>query len=149
MKKALIKISATFFYTGQIPFAPGTWGSLAATLLYLALGVRTSLWHVVVFVSLALVGFLTAGRAESVFGVKDPKPVVIDEVAGVFLVFMGLPLTLPTLVLGFVLYRIFDIIKPPPARQAERLPGSAGIMFDDLFCGCYAHLALLLLGRWL
>jgi len=142
MKRRLIKLLSTFFYLGEMPFAPGTWGSLGGMLLYLALGFETTIGHVCVLAAVTIVGFLVAGRAEAVFGTKDPKPVVIDEVAGVFLVFLGLKLTWPVVALGFVLYRLFDILKPPPARWLERLPGSTGIMLDDLVCGCYAQLVL-------
>jgi phosphatidylglycerophosphatase A len=146
MKRHLIKLLSTFFYFGEMPFAPGTWGSLGGMLLYLALGFETTIVHVCVFAAVTIVGFLVAGRAEAVFGTKDPKPVVIDEVAGVFLVFLGLKPTWPVIALGFVLYRLFDILKPPPARQLERLPGSTGIMLDDLLCGCYAQAVLRLIG---
>jgi phosphatidylglycerophosphatase A len=145
MKKRVIKLLSTFFYLGEMPLAPGTWGSLGGMLLYLALGLRTTWVHVGVFAAVTLVGFLVAGRAEAVFGTKDPKPVVIDEVAGIFLVFFGLKLTWPVIVSGFVLYRLFDILKPPPARRLERLGGSAGIMLDDLLCGLYAQAVLRLL----
>jgi len=145
MKRHVIKLLSTFFYLGEMPLAPGTWGSLGGMLLYLALGVRTTLVHVCVFAAVTLVGFLVAGHAEAVFGTKDPKPVVIDEVAGIFLVFFGLKLTWPVIVLGFILYRLFDILKPPPARRLEGLGGSAGIMLDDLLCGLYAQAVLRLL----
>ena len=145
MKRHVIKLLSTFFYLGEMPLAPGTWGSLGGMLLYLTLGVRTTLVHVCVFAAVTLVGFLVAGYAEAVFGTKDPKPVVIDEVAGIFLVFFGLKLTWPVIVLGFILYRLFDILKPPPARRLEGLGGSAGIMLDDLLCGLYAQAVLRLL----
>ena len=146
MKRHLIKLLSTFFYFGEMPLAPGTWGSLGGMLLYLALGLETTIGHVCVFAAVTIVGFLVAGRAEAIFGTKDPRPVVIDEVAGIFFVFFGLNLTWPVIVLGFVLYRLFDVLKPPPARRLEKLPGSAGIMLDDLLCGCYAQVALRLFG---
>ncbi|QAT17301.1 Phosphatidylglycerophosphatase A [Candidatus Velamenicoccus archaeovorus] len=146
MKRHLIKLLATFFYLGEMPFAPGTWGSAGGMLLYLAIGAETTIGHVCAFAAVTLIGFLVAGRAEGVFGTRDPKPVVIDEVAGIFLVFLGLRLTWPVILLGFILYRLFDILKPPPARRLERLAGSAGIMLDDLLCGLYAQAVLRLVG---
>ncbi len=136
-----IKLLATFFYLGEVPFAPGTVGSLAGVYLYLI--VAESPWLCAsLFVFIVGVGFFSAGRAEKIFGKKDPREVVIDEVAGVFLVFFMVPLHGVNIVLGFLLYRILDILKPFPVRQFERLRGSSGIMADDLMCGIYANLIL-------
>jgi len=85
-----------------------------------------------------LVGLWAAGRAERVLGAKDPGAIVIDEVAGMALSVLAFPLTLPTLAAGFVLFRLFDIVKPPPARWSQRAPGGLGVMVDDLIAGLYA-----------
>ncbi|MFA5038439.1 MAG: phosphatidylglycerophosphatase A [Candidatus Omnitrophota bacterium] len=142
MKRLLTKLAGTFFFFGEMPWFPGTWGSLAGLLLYLALGPEGGIGHLAVFASLALAGFLLAGPASAIFGKKDAKPVVIDEVAGIFLVFWGIRPSLLFFVLGFILYRLLDIVKPFPARRLEKVPGSAGIMLDDLVCGVYANLLL-------
>jgi phosphatidylglycerophosphatase A len=142
---------ATLGPIGRIPPAPGTWGSavavLAAPLLFLPL---TPLWRILLLVALFGLGSLVAGRAEKLLHEKDPGQVIIDEVVGQWLVF--LPFAAPTafeLGVGFVLFRLFDVTKPPPVRASENwLPGGAGVMIDDVLAGLYACLGLALL-HWL
>ena len=93
-------------------------------------------------VAVTLVGTWAAHRAARVLGVKDPGAIVVDEVAGMTLAVLPFPLTLPTLAAGFVLFRVFDILKPPPARASQRLAGGVGFMVDDLIAGAYAALVL-------
>jgi phosphatidylglycerophosphatase A len=99
-----------------------------------------------VLLSLAVVtavGFASSGLLEKDLGIQDPGPVVIDEVAGFLLTMAGSPADFRHIVAGFFLFRFFDIVKPPPVRQAERiLPGGAGIMADDLLAGIYSWLGL-------
>ncbi len=92
-----------------------------------------------------LAGLWAAGRAERVLGGKDPGAIVIDEVAGMTLSVVAFPLTVPTLAVGFVLFRVFDIVKPFPARASQRARGGLGVMVDDLIAGLYALAALGLL----
>jgi phosphatidylglycerophosphatase A len=92
--------------------------------------------------AVVVVGTWAAHRAERVLGGKDPGPIVIDEVAGMTLSVLLFPLTVPVLVAGFFLFRLFDIVKPPPAHVSQRLRGGVGVMIDDLIAGAYA-LALL------
>lgn len=139
-----VKLLATFFYLGEIPLAPGTLGSFGGLLLFLSTAQRPWLCGVF-FVIVTVLGFFSAGRAEKVFREKDPSQVVIDEAAGIFLVYFMVPLNGINLFLGFFLYRALDIVKPFPARHLERLPGSLGIMSDDLLCGLYSNLILQLL----
>lgn len=147
MRDRLARIISTFFYCGEFPWAPGTVGSLAGLLLYI--GVAHSpvlLWGI--FSSLCVTGFFAANRAEAIFGKKDPRPVVIDEVCGIFLAFFLVPLTWENIVAGFVFYRLFDIFKPFPARRLEKLPGAWGIMADDILCGLYTNALLHLLMKY-
>lgn len=139
--RRLDELIATFFYVGKFPFAPGTAGSFAGLLLFLSVLDKPAL-QVLLFVLLTALGFFSAGRAERIFGKKDPKPVVIDEVAGIFIAFFGIPAHGLVFLSGFLLYRLLDIIKPFPARRLERLEGSAGIMLDDLLCAVYTNLIL-------
>ena len=92
----------------------------------------------VFFAIVALAGTWAAQQAERILGRKDPAAIVIDEVAGMTLAVLLLPLTVPVAVLAFALFRLFDVIKPAPARQAQALPGGAGVMVDDLVAGLYA-----------
>ncbi|HXG16926.1 MAG TPA: phosphatidylglycerophosphatase A [Calidithermus sp.] len=135
---------ATAGGVGYAPVAPGTAGSLlAAVVLGLWPFSRAAL--VLFFVAVTLAGLWAAGRAERALGGKDPGAIVIDEVAGMTLAVLGVPITPLTLAVGFLLFRLFDIVKPPPARAVQRWPGGPGVMADDLVAGLYA-LAVLLVG---
>jgi phosphatidylglycerophosphatase A len=100
-------------------------------------------------VVVTLVGTWAAHVAEMSLGEKDPGVIVIDEVAGMTLsvLLLPLPFTVPVLLVGFLLFRIFDVVKPFPAGRAQALPGGAGVMVDDLIAGLYALLVLMALRR--
>ena len=135
---------ATLFGAGYAPIAPGTAGS-AVTLVILWLVPFSRVGLVLFFVVVTLVGTWAAQLAEASLGEKDPGAIVIDEVAGMTLSVLLLPLTWPVLLLGFVLFRIFDVVKPFPAGRAQALPGGFGVMVDDLIAGLYALILLLAL----
>lgn len=134
---------ATFGYVGYFPVAPGTAGSAAALALFalvrwiggpvLELGTIAAVW---------VIGVWAASRTEIALGKKDPGIVVIDEVAGMLITLALLPVSIPAVVLGFLLFRLFDVIKPYPAAQLEHLHGGLGIMLDDVFAGLYSYLVL-------
>ena len=145
--RRFIKIAATFFYVGECPIAPGTAASLAGLLLYLAVNHIAGL-AAVIFCVLLAAGFFSSGRAEKIYCEHDPPQVVIDEVCGMFLVFLNVPLSAMSLAVGFIFYRILDIAKPFPIRRLEKLPGSMGIMVDDLFCGLCANFILQVLFKF-
>jgi phosphatidylglycerophosphatase A len=131
---------ATWFGTGLLPVAPGTWGSLAA--LPFAWAIR-SLWGVPGLAAAAAmvfaVGWWAAGAITKASRVKDPGSIVIDEVAGQWLVLLAASRDPLTWVLAFVLFRVFDIWKPWPVRWADRrIHGGLGIMLDDLLAAVYA-----------
>jgi len=134
--------------------APGTAGSVVGLALVVALR-QTSLGSAELAVSLAVVaavvfavGVWSAGKAEKAFGCIDPGQVVIDEVLGQIITFIATPrISRVGLIAGFILFRIFDIIKPFPARRCERFPGGWGIMLDDGVAGLYSLIALVILGR--
>jgi phosphatidylglycerophosphatase A len=140
----LAKLLATFFYTGLSPVAPGTVGSFFGLLLYVGVSASLGL-TLVVFLALLVIGFFSAGRAEKIFGKKDSQNIVIDEVCGIFLAFFNVPLAWPYLAAGFLLFRVLDIAKPFPVRRLEKLPGSFGVMADDLMCGLCTNLILRIL----
>jgi phosphatidylglycerophosphatase A len=141
-------VFAVWFGCGHLPLMPGTWGTLGAIPLYLlvrplGLGAVAATAAVV-----TLVGLWAAGDVERRLGGKDPQIVCIDEVAGVFVTWLAAPATWRGLVAGVVLFRIFDQLKPWPARAAERLGGGAGVMLDDVFAGVWGA-AFLAAGRLL
>jgi len=139
---------ATGLGAGFLPIAPGTWGSaeavmIAAVVMWVA--PAQAFWVIAGLCGLATVAGIPAAtvvsRQETT---KDPSIVVIDEVAGQFVTFLFVPLSLPWLIAGFFVFRLFDIVKPFPARQIEALPEGWGIMLDDLVAGLYAGLLLML-----
>ena len=138
----LARIIATAFGAGYSPIASGTAGSAVAVLiLWLVPFSQTGI--VVFFVAVTVVGTWAADVVEAAVGDKDPGIIVVDEVAGMTLSVLVLPLTLPVLLAGFVLFRIFDVVKPFPAGRLQSLRGGVGVMIDDLFAGLYALLVLL------
>jgi len=142
----LALVLATAFYSGYVPFAPGTVGSVVGVGVYLALAASGVPWAVpAAIVAVFAAGVWAAGRAEAHFRTIDPGPVVIDEVAGMLVSLAWMDTGYAGLAAGFVLFRVFDIIKPYPANRLERLPGGLGIMADDVMAGVYANVALRLL----
>ncbi len=139
---------ATGLGSGLVPWAPGTAGSVVAVGLFWVTTRFDSAWlPVAVLLALVLAGFWSAGATALRLGKKDPGAIVIDEFAGQFLALLALPHSWPVLAAGFVLFRLFDIFKPPPARRLEALPGATGIMTDDLVAGLYANLLLQIVVR--
>jgi phosphatidylglycerophosphatase A len=138
----LARVVATAFGSGYSPFAPGTAGSAVGLLLFWPMAGWRWPWQVGACLALLLVGALAATRVAERVGSKDPGIVVVDEVLGQWVTLLALPFTPATAVLGFLLFRAMDIVKPWPARDLERLPGGWGIMADDVAAGVYAHLAL-------
>jgi phosphatidylglycerophosphatase A len=136
-------VIATFFGVGRLRPGPGTWGSLATVLLWAVLAhaisptLRTPV-AIALAVLVTLVGIPAATQVARGSGKKDPQFVVIDEVAGQLVALIAVPLTWKSLVAGFILFRAFDIVKPPPVRQLEAIPEGAGIVLDDIAAGLYA-----------
>ena len=133
---------ATAFGAGYSPIAPGTAGSLVGLLLFWPLRRLPAAFQVAVVAAVFLAGTAAATRVARRVGAHDPGIVVVDEVVGMWTSLLFLPFTLGTAALGFLLFRILDVVKPYPARQLEGLPGGWGIMSDDLMAGVYANLVL-------
>ena len=133
----------TFFGTGRMRPGPGTWASVATVLLWalLAYNLPSSLRTAVAIgmaLLVTLIGVPSATLIARGSGIKDPQFVVIDEVAGQLVALIGVPLTWKSFLAGFILFRVFDIVKPPPVRQLEAIPEGAGIVLDDVAAGLYA-----------
>jgi phosphatidylglycerophosphatase A len=146
---------ATFFGSGLLKPAPGTWGSLATVLVWAAYAwvVQPSATAlnaalVIGIVIVIALGVPAATIAERESGRHDPTFVVIDEVAGQWIALLGCPLDWRHALICLVLFRAFDVTKPPPARQLERLPAGWGIVFDDVAAGLYAWGVASLLRLW-
>ena len=141
---------ATFFGIGRLRPAPGTWGSLATALLWWLLGSHLPPSARIPVILLLIVLVVAVGIPAATLeargcGRKDPPHVVIDEVAGQLVTLIACPIVWQGLLVGFILFRVFDIVKPPPVRSLERLPEGTGIVVDDLGAGVYALIALRLL----
>jgi phosphatidylglycerophosphatase A len=148
--RRLALLLATFGYVGHFPIAPGTAGSAAALVLYVAIRLVAPP-AVVPYVDLGVIAVLFvlgcwAGTvAERHYGRTDPGAVVVDEVIGMLMTLWLVPVTWKGVLAGFLLFRAFDIVKPFPARWCERLHGGLGIMADDAVAGIYGNLALRLI----
>lgn len=135
----LIMLIATGCYSGYLPKAPGTWGSLAGLLLFLLLQPLELSHYLAVVAVLFVTGTLAAGEAEKILDNRDPGVVVIDEIVGILITMIGIPLTPWTLFLGFILFRVFDIAKPFPINFFDqRFHGGLGIMLDDVVAGLFS-----------
>jgi phosphatidylglycerophosphatase A len=155
-KTAWAWVAGTFFGAGVLRPGPGSWGSAAAGLLWLGAGV-------ILHLAPAPMGWLTLGAAlcAGAIGIpaativereserQDPGHVVIDEAAGQWIALSFSRVNLSHLLAGFLLFRLFDIVKPWPARRLEHLPGGWGIMLDDVAAGVYALLLMLALNHWI
>ncbi len=148
-KDRVAETAVTFIGLGNLPLMPGTWATLGAALVHAAVAVQIGTSdHPYVVPALAglcaLASVCLCPWAERFYRRKDPPRFVLDEAAGYFLAVSFFPhhSQLPVGVLGVVLFRLFDIIKPPPGRQAESLPRGVGIVADDLIAGLYAALCI-------
>lgn len=145
----LSRWAVTCFHLGEFPFASGTVGSLGAVAVYLVVSLRLEGAALSVFAGVcgalfALVAIYLGRWAQAYYTSHDPSPFVLDEAAGQMIALVGV--TAPVLsaphwqvaLLGFFFFRVFDVIKPPPVAQAERLPRGWGITLDDCLAGVYA-----------
>ena len=137
----IAKLIATVFFVGFCPIAPGTAASLLALPIYYFL--RESPYvYLLITIGLLVVGFWSSSRAEKEFGRKDPGEIVIDEFSAMLIVFLFSPFQVKFMVIGFFLFRIFDILKFPALKRLERLPKGYGIMLDDIAAAILANLVL-------
>jgi phosphatidylglycerophosphatase A len=143
----LVRGGATFFFTGYFPVAPATFASFVTLLLWWRLPLLPLPAFIALLVALAVVGTALAGKAEAFFG-HDGKPIVIDEVLGALLTVGFLGHSLYLAVAGFLLFRVLDVVKPPPAYQLQSLRGGYGIMADDVTAGIYGNLILRVAGHF-
>ena len=132
---------ATGFYVGNIPFAPGTFGSLLGLpLCFILAGIQLppAIIAVVLFIGLAV---WVSNNAARTLKRKDPGCIVIDEIAGMMVTLIGVPVHLTSVIIGFILFRILDIAKPFPIRMIDkRLSGGLGIVADDVVAGIFANM---------
>jgi phosphatidylglycerophosphatase A len=136
-------IVGTFFGIGDLKPGPGTWASAATALLWWALATKVLVSHrwiacIVLSLLVTIIGIRASTIVSRESGIHDPGFVVIDEVAGQLIAMIAVPAVWKYLLLSLILFRVFDITKPPPLRRLERLPEGTGIMVDDVGAGIYA-----------
>lgn len=140
---ALARLIATGFYTGYAPVASGTFGTLPGVVIAVALAAYLGpAAYTAALLTIIVVCVWAADRHAAELHIKDPSVIVSDEIAGMLVAIAYLPISLLTLFIAFLLFRFFDILKPPPIRQAEDLPGGVGICADDLLAGLISNLIL-------
>lgn len=135
---------ATACFSGHLPLAPGTWGALLTLGLAYLLLPSYWLWQLLAIFAISCLGVWASSEAERFYG-HDGRPIVIDEVSGMLVALFLLPQTVVLYAAAFILFRFFDIVKPPPSRHLESLPGGWGVMMDDLVAGIYAFVGMRLL----
>jgi phosphatidylglycerophosphatase A len=143
----------TFFGAGLLKPGPGTYGSAAALVLWIVAAQTLHPAHLPLYTAIAavaatLIGIPAATIVAPESGREDPGHVVIDEVAGQLIALIFCPPDWAHVILAFLLFRLFDILKPPPIRQLERLPAGTGIMLDDVAAGLFAFAAVQLAHIW-
>lgn len=136
-----VKILSTFFYVGYLPFIPGTFSSMVCIFIFLWISQNIFIYGLLT-ITFMLAGLLVSGRAERLFNKKDARCIVIDEVSGMLLSLMFIPYDLKLVIIGFILFRILDTLKPYPAGRLQELHGSIGIMGDDIVAGLYTNIIL-------
>jgi len=148
--KWLRRTFGSLFFLGYIPGAPGSVGSavVVAALWYLRsripgfFGPAQPLAFWLTALALIAISIFLSNDAEGCFGRCDPKQIIVDECAGQFITFFMLPLTFRTLILGFVMFRFFDIVKPFPVHRLEELEGGVGVTMDDVAAGVLSNVAI-------
>jgi phosphatidylglycerophosphatase A len=137
---------ATGFGSGFVPFAPGTAGTIVAIPVYLIFSSLSWPLYLLSMLAMTFLAVYVSQEAEKVFHKKDASQIVIDEVAGFLWAMFLVSPTLWHVLLGFIFFRFFDIVKPFPARFCqERLHGGYGVVFDDIVAGIYANIVLLVM----
>ena len=138
----LVECISSFFFIGYLPLIPGTFGSLAGVGLFCLLKTDNMPGYFLFILCIIALGWVTSGRMEQRLNKKDPGCIVIDEVAGMLIALSFMPADFKIVCLGFLFFRIIDTLKPYPAGRLQHLPGSAGVMVDDLIAGVYTNILL-------
>ena len=147
MSNRLTRWIATCGPVGHFKIGPGSFGSLIGIIFVLPFGTQSAIFAAL-WIALFCVAVWSSGVIASELGQKDPQSVVIDEVLGMMTSFWLIPINWKTVLIGFVGFRFFDIVKPPPIRSLERLPKGWGIVLDDVAAGFCTNVVLQLLVRY-
>ncbi|MGC8771799.1 MAG: phosphatidylglycerophosphatase A family protein [Brevinematia bacterium] len=152
--KTLVKILSTAFFIGYIPFAPGSFGSVFGIILYIFVFQHAGQLYPPLILIFSILGIFISDYAEKkIFKMKDPKEIVIDEVIGILVSFCGVSIKADEyyfirLIVVFLFFRLFDILKPFPIKDVQKLPGGTGIVIDDIIAGIYASIISAIIFRF-
>ena len=138
----LIKVTSTVFFIGYLPLVPGTFGSLFGVGLFYLLNGATSVTYFSFILGIITLGLITSGQTEKLLNKKDPGCIVIDEVIGMLIALSFMPYDLKIVILGFLIFRILDTLKPFPIGRLQNMHGAVGVMGDDLVAGIYTNIVL-------
>jgi len=148
--RRFVILCATWWGTGFSPIASGTVGTLAAIPLYLLLVRLPVLYYLLLLIPLTIFSCWVSGRAETIFNEQDSGKIVIDEVVGYLVTMAGVPLSWGSVILGFFLFRFFDVVKVPPANIIDlHMKNGCGVVLDDVVAGLYACVLLHILLRFI
>ena len=141
MQNKTIRSLATLFGIGYLPIMPGTFASIAGLFLYLI--IRNNLYIYLALTAIFIVlGFAVSGKAQELFKKTDPKEIVIDELCGILIVYILVPFSIFNVIIGFIIFRLIDILKVYPLSRLERLKKGWGIMLDDIAAGIFTNIIL-------
>ena len=138
----LVLFIAQGAFSGRMPIAPGTAGTVVGVLLYLLVIDLSPLWYGAACVGVTVLGTWAAGYADCILGTKDSPSIVIDEIAGFLIAVFLVPFAWGYVVAGFILFRFFDILKPWPLKRLQDVPGGPGVMLDDIGAAVYTNVIL-------
>ena len=136
------KMISSFFYIGFFPLASGTFGSLCAILFWWFFVPENLFYQLLLILFIIIIGTITSGIIESNLKLKDPSFIVIDEVAGMFISLFLIPKSFLLYIIGFFLFRLFDILKPSIINSVQKIPNGIGVMADDILAGLVTCLIL-------
>lgn len=138
----ILKLYCSFFFMGYSPLAPGTVGTMGAVLVFYIFAYMSPLYYLTVIIVFTLISIFLTNKTLRFYNSDDPGEIVIDEVCGYLFAMFLIPFSWSYVFIGFILFRLFDITKPYPIRNIERLPAGYGIILDDILAGIYANIIL-------
>jgi phosphatidylglycerophosphatase A len=142
-RERVVLFLATGFFVGNVPFAPGTFGSVIGLPFCFLISKLNIFFAVICALLFIFVAIWIAAAAGKILKKEDPAAIVIDEVAGLIVTFVGIPFTPKTAIVGFIIFRTFDILKPFPIRTLEKkITGGPGVVLDDVLAGIYGNIIL-------
>ena len=143
MYEKFLKLYCTFFFLGYSPVAPGTAGTIGAIFIFYIISGLSWLSYLLTILLMSIFSIFITNKILKYYKSDDPSEIVIDEVCGYLFTMFLVPLSWVNITIGFILFRIFDVVKPYPIKRVENLKGGYGIIIDDVLDGIYSNIILL------